>query len=366
MEEKENKYVISLMSGTSTDSIDVGYCKVTPDLKVTLIDGLNYEYPEAVKQQIYNLYDNHATVADLCRMNFVIGHNFADAANAMIKRQGKPDFIASHGQTIYHIPQNSTLQIGESSVIAEKTGCMTISNFREKDIAAGGHGAPLVCFADEKWFKPLKKNFVIQNIGGISNSTVISREYDTFGFDNGPGNMLIDYCMKKFYQREYDKDGEIAAIGDVSDNWLSLLLEDDYYLIEPPKTTGREYFSANYIESALTLAPEKPEDIIATLTALTAKSIAVSYERYVYTQTSIDEVVIGGGGAYNKTLLKMLKSYLPKHVELKTHEDYGISNNFKEVMAFALLGYCTFYNIPNNLPCCTGAKKRTVLGKITC
>lgn len=365
MDEKETKYVIALMSGTSTDSIDVGFCKVEPDFKVTLIDGFNYDYPNYVKKQIYNLYKPNATIADLCRMNFVVGEAFADAANVMIKKHGKPDFISSHGQTIFHIPQNSTLQIGESSVIAEKTGCMTISNFREKDIAAGGHGAPLVCFADEKWFKPLNKNLVIQNIGGISNSTALLREYDTFGFDNGPGNMLIDYCVKKFYGNEYDKDGEIAQSGMVSDNWLNLLLEDEFYLIEPPKTTGREYFSASYIENALMLAPKNPEDIIATLTALTAKSIAVSYERYIFTQSSIDEVIIGGGGAYNKTLLKMLKNYLPKHILLKTHEDYDISNNFKEVMAFALLGYCTYYNIPNNLPCCTGAERRVVLGKIT-
>lgn len=365
MDEKETKYVISLMSGTSTDSIDVGYCKVTPDLRVELIDGINYPYPENVKEQIFKLYKPDATVQDLCRMNFVIGECFASGANKLIKKHGKPDFISSHGQTIYHVPANSTLQIGESSVISARTECMTISNFREKDIAVGGEGAPLVCFADEKWFKPLKKNVIVQNIGGISNSTVILNDYDTYGFDNGPGNMLIDYCMRKFFDKEYDKDGRIALEGNISDNWLNLLLEEEYYLVEPPKTTGREYFSSQYIENALRIAPEKPEDIIATLTALTAKSIAVSYERFVYTHSSIDEVILGGGGAYNPTLVNMLKRFLPKHVELKTHEDYGISNNFKEVMAFALLGYCTFYNIPNNLPSCTGAKHRTVLGKIT-
>lgn len=365
MDEKETKYVISLMSGTSTDSIDVGYCKVTPDLRVEVIDGINYPYPENVKAQIFNLYKPDSTVKELCRMNFVIGESFAAAAKELIKKHGKPDFISSHGQTVYHIPANSTLQIGESSVIASRTECMTISNFREKDIAVGGQGAPLVCFADDKWFRPLKKNLIIQNIGGISNSTVILNDIDTFGFDNGPGNMLIDYCMRKFFDKEYDKDGLIALEGTICDSWLNILLEDEYYLIEPPKTTGREYFSEKYIENALKFAPEKPEDIISTLTALTAKSIAVSYERYVYTQSSIDEVILGGGGAYNPTLVKYLRHYLPKHIQLKTHEDYGISNNFKEVAAFALLGYCTFYNIPNNLPSCTGAKKRVVLGKIT-
>jgi anhydro-N-acetylmuramic acid kinase len=142
-------------------------------------------------------------------------------------------------------------------------------------------------------------------------------------------------------------------------------LQDEYYFISPPKTTGREYFSPTYVENALKTAPQNHADIIATLTALSAKSIAESYERFVYPNTNINKVVIGGGGAYNPTLMKFLRKYLPKHIELKTHEDYGISNNFKEVMAFALLGYCTYYGISNNLPACTGAKKRVVMGKIT-
>lgn len=242
---------------------------------------------------------------------------------------------------------------------------MTISNFREADMAQGGQGAPLVCFADEKWFKGKGKNFAIQNIGGISNVTVVSQDYDTFGFDTGLGNIMIDYCMNKFFGKTYDKDGEIAACGTVSDNWLECLLQDEYYFTEPPKSTGREYFNSNYIESCLKSAPDNPKDIIATVTALTAKTIAQSYERFIYPNFGIHEAVICGGGAYNKTLMKMLRTYLPSHIDLSTCEDYGISNNFKEVMAFALLGYCTYYGIPNNLPCCTGATKRVVMGKIS-
>lgn len=365
MDEKETKYVISLMSGTSTDSIDVGYCKVTPDLRVELIDGINYPYPENVKEQIFKLYKPDSTVQDLCRMNFVIGECFASGANKLIKKHGKPDFISSHGQTIYHVPANSTLQIGESSVISARTECMTISNFREKDIAVGGEGAPLVCFADEKWFKPLKKNILVQNIGGISNVTVISNEHQTYGFDTGLGNIMIDYCMQKFFNKPYDEDGKIAKNGIVSDSWLDILMQDEYYLKNPPKTTGREYFSPRYIENALKLAPENPKDIVATVTALTAKTIVKAYENFIFPEIDVDEVIIGGGGAYNPELMKYIRYYLPKHIELKTHEDYGISNNFKEVMAFALLGYCTYYSIPNNLPECTGANYRTVLGKIT-
>ena len=371
--ELEVKRVIGLMSGTSCDSIDAGLCEVYPDMSVKLISGINYKYPEHIRAKIFQLFSGNASIKDICQMNFAIGHCFANACNILISEFGKPDFISSHGQTVYHYPFDeklddinlkSTLQIGESSIIAQETGCMTISNFREADIAAGGEGAPLVCFADEKWFKKPDKNILVQNIGGISNVTVVSQNTPTFGFDTGLGNIMIDYCMNKFFGMPYDKDGEIAKSGIINDIWLDIFLQDEYYFKNPPKTTGREYFSPKYIENALKFAPKAPEDIIATVTALTAKTIVQAYERFIFPDINVNEVIIGGGGAYNPTLMKFIRNYLPKHIELKTHEDYGISNNFKEVMAFALLGYCTYYGIPNNVPSCTGAKKRVVMGKI--
>lgn len=374
MEELEVKKVIALMSGTSCDSIDAGLCEVYPDMTVKLIQGINYKYPEHIRAKIFQLFRGEASVKDICQMNFAIGKCFAEACKVLISEFGKPDFISSHGQTIYHYPFDkkidginlkSTLQIGESSVIAQETNYLTISNFREADMAQGGQGAPLVCFADEKWFKNKGKNFAIQNIGGISNVTVVSKDFDTFGFDTGLGNIMIDYCMNKYFSLPYDKDGEIAKEGTISDSWLACLLQDEYYFMDPPKSTGREYFSPKYIENTLKFAPQNPKDIIATVTALTAKTIADSYERFIYPNVGIHEAVICGGGAYNKTLMKYLRTYLPSYIDLKTCEDYGISNNFKEVMAFALLGYCTYYGIPNNLPCCTGAKKRVVMGKLT-
>ena len=368
MEEKECKKIIGLMSGTSCDSIDAGLCEVYPDMSVKLIQGINHPYPEHIRAKLFSAFRGDLTIKDLCQLNFAVGKCFADAANILIGEFGKPDFIASHGQTVYHYPYDetldnislkSTLQIGESAVIAKETGCMVVSNFREKDIAYNGQGAPLVCFADEKWFR----NSLVQNIGGISNVTVVSDDCDTYGFDTGCGNIMIDYCCQKFFGQKFDKDGMIAASGNICDSWLNCLLEDEYYHIAPPKTTGREYFSNKYIENILKTAPEAPEDIIATLTALTAKTIAQAYERFVYPYVNVDKAIIGGGGAYNKTLMKFLRNYIPKRIDIKTHEDYGISNNFKEVMAFALLGYCYFYNIPSNLPSCTGADKRVVLGK---
>lgn len=369
MEDLQPKKVIALMSGTSCDSIDAGLCEVMPDLSCRLISGINYKYPEHIRAKIFQLFSADASIKDICQMNFAIGKCFAEACKVLISEFGKPDFIASHGQTVYHYPFDekldnislkSTLQIGESSVIAYETGCPVISNFREADIAAGGQGAPLVCFADDKWFKG--KNAAVQNIGGIGNVTVVSN--DTFGFDTGPGNVIIDYCMNKFFGKPFDKNGEVANSGKICDSWLECLLQDEYYFKNPPKTTGREYFSSAYIENALKFAPDAPADIIATVTALTAKTIARAYENFVYPVTDIDEVIVGGGGAYNPAIMKFLRVFLPKHIKLKTHEDYGISNNFKEVMAFALLGYCRYYNIPSNLPSCTGASKRVVLGKL--
>ena len=370
MEEKEAKKIIGLMSGTSCDSIDAALCEVFPDLSVKLIQGINYSYPEHIRAKIFSAFKGDISVKELCQLNFAIGKCFAHASNILIEEFGKPDLIASHGQTIYHYPYDrkmddislkSTLQIGESSIIARETGCPVVSNFREKDIAYGGQGAPLVCFADEKWFK----NSLVQNIGGISNVTVVSDDAATFGFDTGCGNIMIDYCVQKFFGEKFDKDGKIASEGNICESWLDCLLQDEYYFTEPPKTTGREYFSTKYIENILKTAPPEPKDIIATLTALTAKTIAQAYERFVYPQVHVDCAIIGGGGAYNKTMMKFLRQYLPKHIELKTHEDFGISNNYKEAMAFALLGYCKIYNIPSNIPSCTGAEKRVVLGKYT-
>ena len=371
----EPKTIISLMSGTSCDSIDVGLCEVFPDFSCKLKDGINYNYPPEIKKRIFKILLEGANLEEICKMNFIIGHCFAEAANLMIKKHNKkPDFISSHGQTVYHYPKDtkidnisekSTLQIGEPSVIAQETGCITIANFRTADIAQGGNGAPLVCFADEMWFKNKKKNFAIQNIGGISNVTIVSDKCETYGFDNGMGNIMIDYCANKYFGKDYDYNGELAEKGNINEDFLNYLLKDEYYFKKPPKTTGREYFSAEYIENSLKKAPENKYDIMATVTALTAKNIALSYERFVYNKTNIDEIILGGGGAYNLFLKKMIQNYVPKNILVKTHEDYDISNNFKEVMAFALLGYCTYYKIPNNLPSCTGAKKRVIMGQIS-
>ena len=373
----DSKIVIGLMSGTSMDGIDAAIVKINPDLTIKIISGLVIEYPSNIKKEIFKLINKQASVEDLCWLNFVIGEYFAEAALKVIKKAGfeskNIDLIGSHGQTVYHIPvdsyingytKKSTLQIGEPAIIAERTGITTIADFRTRDIAAGGQGAPLVCFADEVFFKSPKISRAIQNIGGMANVTVISPELETFAFDTGPGNVLIDYFTQKFFNLSYDKDGFLAFQGNINNIWLEFLLEESYYRLEPPKTTGRELFSKEYAEKILSCAPKNPYDIITTVTALTVKTICNAYKDFVFPKTKIDEIILGGGGAYNPYIIALMREYFGPEIKVLTHEDFGISNKYKEAVAFAILAYTTYYGIPNNVPTCTGANHKRVLGKV--
>lgn len=372
---KDYKTIISLMSGTSLDTVDACLVRIYNDLKFEVIDSFSLEYPQKIREKLLNLANNNGDVKDVCFMNFVVGELFADCTNKLITKsninKNDVDFISTHGQTIWHMPDKieldgiktgSTLQIGDISVIAHKTGLMTIGDFRTKDIASDGQGAPLVPFADKILFGT-DKNRLIQNIGGISNVTILSKECDIFAFDNAPGNMLIDYCTKKYFDIPYDKDGKTALKGKVDEKWLNELIKEPYYSKKPPKSTGRELFNDKYAEEILKTAPENKYDIISTITALTAKAIANSYNDFILPKTSIDEVVLGGGGAYNKAIIKYLQEYLP-NIAIKTHEDFNIPNKLKECIAFAYLGYFTINKKPNNVPSCTGAKEPVVMGKI--
>lgn len=359
----EPKIVVGLMSGTSVDGIDACIAKIFPDFSVEFIDGIVYPYPEDIRDTIFRIFHNKTSVEEICRMNFSIGEYFALAAQEVINKTGvKPDIIGSHGQTIWHEPGKSTLQIGEGCIISERTGVMTISDFRTADIAAGGQGAPLVCFADQILFKTPNKKRALQNIGGIANATVVGEGVEAFAFDTGPGNIIIDYCTQKFFNQSYDKGGELAAKGEVDDTWLNTWLKEDYYNQKPPKTTGRELFSPAYIEQKLLSAPEDPHNIMATVTALTATTIYNAYKDFIFPVTDIDEVIIGGGGGFNPVLMDMLKQ---KGLNVMKHEDFGIPGKYKEAIATAMLAYTTYYRVPNNVPSCTGARHAKVLGKIS-
>ena len=372
---KNYKTVISMMSGTSLDGIDACLLNIYEDLTFKIIDSYSLEYEKEIRDKLYNLANNNADVKDVCYMNFIVGELFAKAANKLLKKSGykkeEIDFISSHGQTIFHIPTDveisgiktkSTLQIGDISVISYRTGIKTIGDYRTKDIAAGGQGAPLVPFADKILFGN-DKNRLIQNIGGISNVTVLSKGCDIFAFDNGPGNMLIDYFTKKLFNKPYDNNGDIAKKGKIDNDWLNKLMEEPYYSKKPPKTTGRELFNENYAEDIYKYAPKNKYDVISTITALTAQVIVNSYENFIFTKTEIDEIVLGGGGAYNNTLISYMQNSLP-NIKIKTHKDYGIPDKLKEAIAFAYLGYFTLENKANNVPSCTGAKEPIVMGKI--
>ncbi|MEI7474077.1 MAG: anhydro-N-acetylmuramic acid kinase [bacterium] len=374
----KDKLVIGLMSGTSADGIDVALCRITPDLSVEFIDGLVFPYPTAIRNMIFNAFSQNINIEELCKLNFLIGDVFASATNELISVSGyksdQIDLIGSHGQTIFHYPYNtlldnysekSTLQVGESSIIAEKTNITVISDFRTADIAAGGQGAPLVCFADEIFFKNNSVNRAIQNIGGIGNVTILSRHCDTFGFDTGPGNVLLDMYIQKYFDQKYDAGGVISSHGQVDEEWLKQLLDNSYYLIKPPKTTGRELFNDKYFDEIDKYSPDNPYNAVATLTALTSKTIYDAYYNFVFPKTYIDEIILGGGGAYNLEIIKYLKKYFGEKMKILTHDDFNISNKYKEAMAFALLAYTTYFRIPNNVPSCTGAKYKCILGKIT-
>ena len=374
--DKNYKTAIGMMSGTSMDGIDAALVRIDDDFNFELVETHTLQYPDEIRKKLLQIANNNANTSDICLMDFVVGKLFAKCANELVEKSGlnKDDvyFIATHGQTVFHIPQviemggiatGSTLQIGNISVIAQETGIKTIGDFRSRDIAAGGQGAPLVPFADELIFK---RNIprAIQNIGGIGNVTVLSPKCDTFAFDTGAGNMLIDSVVNRFFNLPYDKNGEIAKQGKVDEKWLTELLKEPYYSKLPPKSTGRELYNEEYVQKILKTAPENKYDVVATITALTAKTIADAYKNFVLPKTDIKEIVIGGGGAYNPVLLNFLKEYTGG-MELKTHKDFGIDDKFKEAIAFAMLGYCTIKNIPNNLQNCTGAEKKVVMGVIS-
>ena len=359
---KNFKKIIALMSGTSIDSIDALMVKIFDNLSFEIIDNYSLNYPDEVKKMLFRAVNNEIKISELCSLNFLTAKLFAQTVNELLKKtqtdKSEIDFITKFCG--YNIA--STLQIGDISVISQLTGIKTVGDFRPKDMAAGGQGAPLVPFADEIIFGK-DKNRLIQNIGGISNVTVLLKDKDTFAFDNGVGNMLSDYFAQKLFDTPFDKNGEFALQGKVDEKWLRELLSEPYYKKQPPKTTGRELFSNEYAESILKTAPNNKFDVMATIAELTASVIYNSYCDFIFKENKIDEVVLGGGGTFNKAIFNSLKTKLGA-IPLKTHADFNIPDKFKECLAFAYLGYYTFLNKPNNLPACTGAKQSVVMGKI--
>lgn len=373
---------VGLMSGTSLDGVDTALCEITGcgrETKITLIDFETYGFPEALKEKVKRVIRNEEPLLpQLTSLNFELGALFSDSVGRMLKRNnltGKElAFVASHGQTIYHQPRDvqslvrSTLQLGEPAVIAYDHGVDVYANFRVMDMAAGGEGAPLVPYSEEILYREDQKTVALQNVGGIGNVTVLPSECSknpVYAFDTGPGNMVIDEAMKQLYGLPYDEGGEIALSGQVQNGMLHHLLEHPYLKMSFPKTTGREDFGESYTKSVLQqFSSLKREDLIATLTYFTAKTIAMAYEDFILPRMKLDKVVIGGGGAHNKALLKYLQGLL-QGVEILTQEDLGFSSDAKEAMAFVILANETYHGRPSNVMGATGAKKSVILGTLT-
>ena len=373
------------MSGTSADGIDAVVAEIAGGgrgLRARLLAHTHHAFAPEFRRRVLQAC-LHGTVAEICELNFVLGEHFARAALAAIRKAGlKPSqitAIGSHGQTVHHSPNAkipSTLQIGEPCVIAERTGITTVADFRVRDMAAGGQGAPLVPYADWILFTHDKRPRIIQNLGGIGNLTFLPPRAtlnDVIAFDTGPGNMVIDAVVNALsrHRKACDLEGRWAAAGQTCPRLLAECLAHPFLRRIPPKTTGREEFGEKFVTWFLARARRlrlQDADVVATATDFTAASIADAYRRFVLPEISRRElseleIILGGGGVKNPTLVRRLFERVGVGT-LCVHEDFGINSSAKEPLAFALFARQTLLNRPANVPSVTGARRAVVLGKI--
>jgi len=380
--------VIGLMSGTSTDGVDAVLVDIQrrgSRLQIKRLAFNVYPYSRSIQKKLIDLASGHPfPVAVLCHLNATVGEYFADAVIELAKAADVPlakiSLVGSHGQTVQHLPVpkkegkwrvRSTLQIGEASIIAERTGIPTVADFRPRDMAAGGEGAPLTPYLHYLLFGGRRKSLAIVNIGGISNLTYlragVSLE-ETVAFDMGPGNMLIDGLIRLLThnRKGIDRDGKWARKGKVHPGILSGLMCHPFIKKCPPKSTGREMFGASFVENILkTGKKEQVEgaDLVATVTAFTVHVIADNIRRFILKVGPLNQVIVGGGGAYNPVLMEGLQKALAP-VPVLTFEAIGHESRAIEAMTFALLAYQTWHRQPTNIPSVTGASRPVLLGKI--
>ena len=388
--------VAGVMSGTSADGINVALVRISGNgdglsgrgrtrHTIQLLGHAEYSYPARVRSAVLGAMNaGNARVADLARLNFLLGELYAEAVLAAQQQfRLKADLVGCHGQTLYHQGQaeaflgrrvTATWQTGEGSVIAARVGVPVVSDFRPADMAAGGKGAPLVPYLDYLLFRDASVGRIVQNIGGIANLTAIpagAHADGIFAFDTGPGNMLMDAVMDALYGRPFDRDGKIGASGDVIEKVVQRVLARTFFRAKPPKTAGREEFGREFAQEFLRACGRaRKQDVVATATALTARSIAEAVRRFVIvrsgSQNSFREMILSGGGARNATLVAMLAEYLaPLGICVRFSDEFGLPSEAKEAVAFAVLAYETWNRRPSNVPSATGAKRGAVLGKIS-
>jgi anhydro-N-acetylmuramic acid kinase len=393
--------VAGVMSGTSADGINVALVEIgeADDGSVTasgpsgrglsrhtikLIGHAEYSSPPKVRAAILAAMNaESASVADLSRLNFLLGDLYSDAVLATQRQfQVKADLVGCHGQTLYHQGEAqlflgrkiaATWQTGEAAVIAARVGVPVVSDFRPADLAAGGKGAPLVPYLDYLLFRDAGVGRIVQNIGGIANLTAIPAGaglQEVIAFDTGPGNMVIDAVTDKLFGRPFDRDGRIAASGKVIESVLRRILQQKFFRDKPPKTAGREQFGREFVREFLhRCGPIRKHDVVATATALTARSIADAVQRFVIgsgPRDSFHEMILSGGGARNPTLMKLLTESLASlGISVRLTDELGLPSEAKEAVAFAVLAYETWHRRPSNVPSASGAKRAAVLGKIS-
>lgn len=375
---KRERYAIGLMSGTSCDGVDAALCRVKgtgAEIAVKMVRYQTFHFTPVFRLR---LLAPRIDAQEVCALNFELGSRFADAALEMLQiakdEMIEVDFIACSGHTIAHNPPKrrdtvGTLQVGEPAVIAERCELPVISDFRQRDMAAGGQGAPLVSYVDWQLFHRDDRTVACMNLGGIANVTVVTPEKENvLAFDVGPCNMAIDGAVRLLTrgQEDRDEDGRAASRGVVIDEFLEYLLDHPYFGRVPPKTTGKEDFGPEvYLRDALASRKnESYDDLLATVTASIPFAFIRAYNRFIKPQHKIERLILSGGGVHNKTLVNRLTQGLPDLV-IRTSDQYGIPSDAREAVAFAILGNETICGTPSNLPQATGAKHAAVLGKIT-
>lgn len=381
------KTIIGLMSGTSVDGVDAALVEVTGsgiDTRVSLVEFVTVGYSKSLRKAVLNQSDAQtARVDQLCQINAVLGERFAQAAEEVCRKASVPlasvDLIGSHGHTIHHLPGperlfetdvRATFQVGSPSVIAERTGVTTISDFRSRDMAAGGQGAPLIPLVDYILFRSDQVGSVMLNIGGISNITSLPAGCsvdDVTAFDTGPGNMAVDALVNNLTDgvQSYDVDGKMAAEGEADEVLLKKLMRHPFLVLPPPKSTGRETFGRDFVDQVLAWGKDlSGPDLILTATTFTVMSISDALVAFVFPKWNVDRVIVSGGGSKNPEMMRMLMRKL-SGIEVITTDAFGIPSEAKEAIGFAVLANQTLGGMTGSIPSVTGAKHASILGSIT-